>query len=219
MAGGVVLAPFLGIAVEPWIGALRKNSQIAVIAATAALCLGAALPGAIRLISEYENYEESEQPAPALYVDGLDLRYQASEPLAGALDAIRSNTPRSTLIVATQKDYYLPTIAQRTLFTNYFVSERPSGIGLKLNYLLFYVKGYDQSQIADRKESAENIFYGASDEIRLGALNNILALGRPVAFIVNRATQSETEAWFSGLSSAAAIHEDSGHSVWLVHPQ
>ena len=214
MAATVVLAPFVGVAFDAPMPSIRKRGQWLTIAMTVAACLAVVTPASIRLFTQYGRGGDD---FPKVYVDGLDLKYAASEPLSGSLDAIRENTPPSTLIISTHRRYYLPTIAQRTAFTNYDLEGNPAGIGLGLNYLLFSVKGYDRSQLPHRMESVTNLYFGA-DDARLNALNDILAFQRPVALIVDRATEQELELWLRRTDGAASVYEDGDYSVWLVEP-
>ncbi len=215
MAAAVILTPFVGVAIEPWVAALQKNGRITAVFAVAAASLAIATPSSIRLFTEF-GYGPVERPD--VFIDGLDLRYAASEPLAGALDTIRTRTPPSTLIVFAQKKYYLPTIARRTAFTPYDQFEALAGVGFPINYMLFSVKGYDTQKSAYRVASVTNLYFGDNDDVRAEALGEMLALARPVAIIINRSTEQDLEAWLGTTNGAAAIHEDDSHAVWLVYP-
>lgn len=215
MGASVVLTPLLGVAIEPWIVALRKKGRAAAVFAIAAASLAIATPASIGLFTEFDGDPGKK---PDLLVDGLDLKYAPSEPLSGALDAIRTQTPTSTLIVFTQKEYYLPTIARRAAFTPYDQFEKLAGISVRINYVLFKIKGYDSKKNAYRVASVTNLYCGADDDARAQALDEMLALARPVAIIINRSREQDLEAWLGNIDRGAAIHEDNGHAVWLVYP-
>lgn len=204
----MALAPLAGIAAGTIV--TRAGRLAPTLTVLAALILIA--PGFHRRY----RWDGTPLREPRLDARDFDLRLADGERLAGALDAIRRKTPTDAVVVAGDHGLHLPTLVRRAQYVPFADVTYP-GINVTADGLLADVRGYPRSLIDARRLALHRLLAaGSSDAEREAALGEILALGRPVAMLLDESSAAGTVRWLAVTLRATPIYRGPGVSVWLV---
>jgi hypothetical protein len=214
------LAPFPALAFEPLFNRLGRHGEKT---AAVVITLILAAPAAHKLITDsWSRYwipslDAGTPPRPALDVSSFNARLRDEEPAAPLVNAVRTETPSNTVLVARAPELHLPTLTQRPFYaapaqdtTSY------RGINVAMDQVLLDIRGYDPKIVAERRSTVESLFAAADDASRATAYGKIANLGRPVAIIVGDA-DSALARWLLG-RGGENIHDDETSAVWLLRP-
>jgi hypothetical protein len=212
------LAPFPALALEPLLNRLgRRGSEFAVVVLTLVL----AAPAAHKLMTDswsrfwIPSLDFGTAPRPALDVSAFQVRLRDDEPAAQLVDAVRTETPANTVLVARAPELHLPTLTQRPFYAAP-AQDKGSyrGINVAMDQVLLDIRGYDPQLLAERQATIESLFTGADDASRATAFEKIAKLGRPVAIVLGDA-DSALAGWVQR-RGGENIHTDERSAVWLL---
>lgn len=187
-AAAIPGSPLIGVALETLLArsGVVLRAGLFVIAAT-----GVVLPPALALRQPWPPWRGE---TVSVRVSGLDLRLTPLEPLAGAIEAIRTRTPAETITVSATPHFYMPTLTRRAQYAPYDGERKLKGIALRSDYVLFALKGYPRREIKARRAAMQSLLHGSAPEKAL-ALAKIRELGRPVAVIIEKQGVGEPGGW------------------------
>jgi hypothetical protein len=210
LTAAILLAPFPSLALAPLLGRLHHLR----IPALVALALVLAAPAAHRMQGSWPGIPSDLPP-----VDATDfaLRLEDDHPYEGVARTLRSASPANTVVLAAQTPVHLPTLTGRRLYAPY-ENRQYTGVGLRTDYLLTRVKGYDATLLRSRRADLHALFESTDDAAREDALHRIRAIDRPLAIVVDTQTHEALLTWISGLHRATQLYDGAGLSVWLVAP-
>jgi hypothetical protein len=148
---------------------------------------------------------------------GFDVRLQAGERYAGATDAVRGATPTNTVVVTMEADLHLPTLTRRPLYAPYADGAAPGY--LHMDQFILEVKGYPAGWLHERRQALHALFQPASPAARIAAFEQIQALRRPCAFVVDDERANGLSDFLQARTGAKRLYAGQGLTVWLVPPR
>jgi len=208
-AAAVCLAPFPALAIEPILARMGRWAALAL----ALIALLLAAPAAHKMYS----YPPDSSSYPILDLSSFNLRLGPGSPYREVCDAIRTETPRHSVLVARRSDIDLVTVTQRPMYVPYEPGP-VHGLGLDADYLLKRSRGYDPNLVDERRAIARGLFDSRDPSSRADALEQLRDLGRPLAIIVEERENPELSTWLRAVG-AIEIEEHSGITAWLVQDE
>ncbi len=208
------LAPLVGLGAEAVGARLGRLRPAVAVAALLLLAVPLWNKSARALRTASTNY-------PALDVSSFSVRLQPGQPAAAAYAAVRDGTPADTVVLLDAAPLHAPPLLRRSLFAPPDTGQR-LGFSMEYGTFLRLVRGYDEARIVAREQARTALFApGSSDEARAAALGRALALGRPVAVVLEEARHAALDAWLARRAGAGAgaLHRSEGLAVWLVRPE
>lgn len=209
-AVGLSLMPFLCLALERLFAWRNRSGAWFAAAVLAGLCLCGALDSVSR-----RTFETTEGLPPLAY-HGLYQDLGAADPMAGALAAIREDTPTDAVLVAADSELELPVLTLRSQYVPYDPARKHPGMTFRNDFLLADVKGYDPALITSRRNDVVALYDGTDDRARSEALEDIERLDRPVALLVAPARNAGLANWLARSDLGRRIYRDARYSVWLL---
>ena len=233
------LMPFPALALEPLLRRAGRGSLALLAGVT--LVLAAPLARKTYLFRTWGSppWRHGNQDAPigrpVADTSGFDLRLDDRERASALCDAVRGETPTDTILLTNGVGIHLPTLTRRHLYLP-AEEEAVYGVNRTGDYLLRLWRGYDPA-LLDERGAAVAELYGGDPGARRDALDRILALGRPLAIVLEvergsarygRTPEREKEShraadrrlleWLRAERRGRPIYEDEGYVVWLVSP-
>lgn len=210
LAAGVVLMPFLCLALDRLF--CRGPRAIAWVTTTA--LAGFCLAGAIN--SAERRSLDPAKDLPVLAYRGLFQDLGPGEPLAGALAAIRRETPEYAVLLAPDTELELPVLTQRAQYVPDDPDRVHPGMSIRNDLLLTGVKGYDPKLIAERRAVVVTLYDGPDGADRAGALADVARLGRPIVLLVAPDENRGLADWLIRSGPGREVFRDARYLVWLV---
>ncbi|WP_347312930.1 hypothetical protein [Defluviimonas sp. SAOS-178_SWC] len=212
LAAGVVLMPFLCLALDRIFKGLPRAGAWTASGALVAICLY----GAIDSVSR-RSFEPETGPEILAY-RGLFQDLEPAEPLAGALAAIRRDTPEDAVLVAPDTDLELSVLTLRSQYVPYDPARKHPGLTFRNDFLLADVKGYDARLIAARRKDVVTLYDGRDDAARARVLTDIARLGRAVVLLVAPGRNARLAGWLARMGQGRGVFRDDTYLVWLFPP-
>ncbi len=211
LAAGMLLMPFLCLALDRLFdGTAPRAAGWFLTAALAGFCLFGALDSV-----ERRSLEQTAGLGTLAY-QGLYQDLGPAEPLAGALSAIRRDTPKDAVLVAPDTTLALPVLTLRSQYVPYDPARKHPGMTFRNDFLLVNVKGYDRGLIAARRKDVVALYDGTSDAARARALADVARLGRAVVLLLAPGHNPRLADWLVRAGTGRAIYRDARYLVWLV---
>lgn len=207
---GVLIFPFVPLLLDRWLSDWSRTAWSGFVAGSIAVLLGLA----IHHNTVYTEFGENE--VPHLVTNGLEPRLKDATPLAaeqrGLYDALRTRTPPDTIVVIGYVEHHMPTMTLRPWWVT---PEKESFVtGFNFPWLAtLAVRGYDLTQFDERIASLKAFFAETPDP---SAVEHFLALGRPVAIVVEVARFPEVARYLEASGRGERIFEDARYRVWLL---
>jgi hypothetical protein len=210
----ICLAPFFGLAIEPFFSRLRHW------ALPVTLILGLILAGPFfhKLYTDRPLLNESLKRIPLVDTRHFDLRLDERERFAGIADVVRKKTPKETLLVTDQSDLHLPTVTGRKLFAPPELDYQPPGVNLSYAMVLHNVRGYDKNLIDERVLILKALFNQRDTDLSVESLQRILRLGRPIGIILDERRHRTLLNRLEKGNIGASLYTGEGLVLWLVQP-
>lgn len=208
LAAGYLLVPFLCLAVDRMLAARAVAGQAAV-AGLVTICL---LGAGVATLRRMENI--ARNPA-TLVRNGASFDLAKGEPLAAALQAIRTASSEDAILVAADARMYLPLIAERPLYVPAEPERAPVWTNMGNDYLLLKVMGYPADVVVRRRAILGNLLWGRAQD-RAASLNAVESLGRPVVVLVEPRVEPGLEDWLLSRAGGKTLYRDSRYAVIVV---
>lgn len=209
LASGLVLMPFLALALDEVARRWRPGMTAAGMAGLAALCFY----GATDSVSRRDMLDED---TPPILYQGLFQTVTEGDPLAGAIAAIRQDTPETAVLLADDTQFEMSVLTLRAQYVPYDPDRRHPGMTFRNDYLLTNVKGYDPAIVTTRRQALMALFDGPTEAARGAALDSIRALGRPLVLLIAAGRHPGLEDWLGGTGGGTRLYTDAGYAVWLL---
>ena len=151
---------------------------------------------------------------PPLDTGEFHLRLNKQDAWSGICTAAGRMTPADTVLVVNNGTFYLPGFTDRSLYVapsdQNFAGVNHGAAGLDGE-----VRGYG-TEILEQRRAVLTAFFEAQDaNQREQALNEILALKRPVA-VIAEPRYSDLFAWLQHQKTATELYAANGLSLWLI---
>jgi hypothetical protein len=208
----ICLAPFPSLLMEPLLERLGRLAVAGVVVLAAIL----AVPFALGIQSNSPSHLYTEL-GPVTDADQFDLRLVTGR-MARLTDAIRTDTPIDSLLVVDNADLHLPTLTQRHMFVAPATAQPYPGVLVTSDDMLTLVKGYPQSLVDERRAVVRALLDSDQSAQRWPALQQILALNRPLALIIDEQHQAGVIGWLVEQGIGKPVYTDEGMDVWLIEP-
>jgi hypothetical protein len=216
LTAAACLAPFPALAIEPLMNRLGTRAVPAFAAVT--LVLSAPLVDKLRHDWPWYPEEGLETAPPLMNLNGFDLRLVDGEPLAALVEAIRNDTSADTLVIAAHTDLHLPTLTARSMYFPPAQTHPHPGVNIKSADTLQETKGYSPTLLAQRQTDLNDLYTAPESEQRQHALDQMLALKRPLAIILDQQHDRSLLEWLRGRNDGRLIYDTAGQLVWLITP-
>jgi hypothetical protein len=209
-AAAVMLAPFAGVAAEPW---LQRAGRAWPLVVGACLIFGS-LPYVHRQSSSLDW--NAGEPWP-VDVSHFPLRFEPSVRGASVLDAIREASPRDAVIAADAPLYDVTALTWRPLYAPENHHWIVPGVYIDAEYVLTKVRGYSRELVGQRRATCAALFHG-DDAARESALATIARLARPIVVLGDERDPDHAAliAWLAGAGRGRELARDDGLVAWLV---
>jgi hypothetical protein len=203
------LAPLAGVALQPSLDRARPIAPA--IAIFAALFL--ATPFVRRIAQAWGT---PDGPLPRLDLSRFELALDPAEPYASICSVLREQTPHDTVLLVDAAPVDLPALVVRSMYAP-AVHEGPWHPGLRIEapYLLRSVRAYD-SGLIERRFRERDAVYRGNDRDREAAFRAALALGRPLAIVVDRRRHEALAAWLETHPQASRIGGSGALEAWFA---
>lgn len=203
------LAPFSGLVMEKLQGGLGRWRTAFVVS----LALILAWPFYDKIYRD--PFPQKPEELTLLNTSEFNLRLDAREPFSAIADTIRDKTPLETILVMDHAEFHVPTVTRRALFAPTGYDKIYHGFALNYSTYLHGVRGYESTLIKQREKILAGFFDQENVVRRKNCLKHILALGRPVAIILDRGRHEILLNWLKNEKIGECIYEG-GQVLWLV---
>lgn len=206
---GLGLFPFVAIGLEGLTRELKPTRKFA---------LHAILLTALVFSAAYAvDKDMAKSRLPTLRTEGFELRLAPGEPEAELFDVLRTKTPKKAVLVLSQAELHWPTLTQRSLYIPPAYRQVVQGINYPYGPLLVGNRGYGSRLVESRRNNLMHLFDAASEYERREALNQLLAIGRPLLIVIDRHRHVALEAFLTSYGEQSRfIFETPEVVVWLV---
>jgi hypothetical protein len=203
------LAPFSGLVMEKLQGGLGRWRTAFVVS----LALILAWPFYDKIYRD--PFPQKPEELPLLNRSEFNLRLDAREPFSAIAETIRDKTPLETILVMDHAEFHVPTVTRRALFAPTGDDKIYHGFALRYSTYLHGVRGYESTLIKQREKILAGFFNQENVVRRKNCLKHILALGRPVAIILDRGRHEILLNWLKNEKIGECIYAG-GQVLWLV---
>ena len=204
------LAPIAGLAIEPCVRWLGRGALPAVLIVSFML----AARFAFKAQGKLENRTRNQ---PSIISSRFDVRLTPGHPLAPATDAIRTSTPRNTIVVAEGSRLHLPTLVQRSFYVPPAQKHGHAGVSMLSLSILLNPRAHDPVLVRRRVAELRGLFDASDERARASSLRRMLSLGRPLAILLNVERHVMLDRWLGTQASAEVVQRDSRSAVWLLN--
>jgi hypothetical protein len=203
-------APLAALALEAWL-ARAGRAWLAWIAGGA---LVLALPFVVRI---RRTWPDPSLAPPAVERSGFELCLEPRAPNAELYQALRERTPPDTVLVARSHELFLPALTDRAYFAPP-AEERPlPGVTIRMHQLIGPARGYDP-RLVERRIAVREALFGGDDAARARAFEELAALGRPLAFVLQQDSHQALRVWLERSTRGELLAESAELAVWYVEP-
>jgi len=210
-AAAIALAPLASIGTEraaEWFG---RRGAVALLAGLVVFLVG---PFVHKVIT---GEPAPKYRIPKTGIGSFQLRLDPSEPLAHLYEAIRREVPDNGILLADRPEQHYPTLTGRSVYATHARIAPFAGVDLGMTGLLTHARGYDPKIIAERRETLEAAFDAGNPQRSSQALNRVLAMGRPVALVLEPG-HGNLLALLKRGRAGKAVYEQGGFVIWLFSP-
>jgi hypothetical protein len=218
----ISLTPFAALASERIIERVAR-APAARFACIAALTAILAAPLAHKLARD--GWSRTYVPAlspnlssyPALDMSHFDVRLRDGEPYAGLTDAVREETPRSTIIVTRDTALHLPTLTRRRMYVAPAQAKKGyPGINVAMDQVLTDMRGYDAAFIARRRGLVDALFDATTAAEREQAIDAVALPDRSMTLLLDLPRDAAFAEWLDTRAGARSLYRDARHGAWLL---
>jgi len=211
LAATIVLAPIGAAGVAyllrtttlQWVGAFAVLMLLAGTNQLLILRVGAQIPA--NLVN-----------APLVNEAGFWLQLQPTQPEAGWIAAIRTESPADTIVVATNSQIHVSPFLERSLYAPSDADGTAiAGYSVDNRYNLLDWRGYSTT-LFDERLAAVDALQGDAPEAWAKALATMLTLDRPLA--IHLAADRPLVGWLEREAMGTKLYATNEDVVWLVEP-
>lgn len=207
----ICLAPFLSLALQPIFTRLNRIKMAVPALILATLVLAWPFINHIYL----KTYSLYTRKGPLVDVNNFALRLDSSQPLAGLIDAIRTETPLDSLVVVDKASFYYPTLTQRQLFAPPMQDQPYPGILVSSEEMDILIKGYPRQVFDQRRAILQALYHSQNPNL---SLMQVMKFNRPIAIVIDDQQDGQLLEWLIKQNQGQVVYKGIGMQLWLIQP-
>jgi hypothetical protein len=132
-------------------------------------------------------------------------------------DAVREETPRSTIIVTRDTALHLPTLTRRRMYVAPAQAKKGyPGINVAMDQVLTDMRGYDAAFIARRRGLVDALFDATTAAEREQAIDAVALPDRSMTLLLDLPRDAAFAEWLDTRAGARSLYRDARHGAWLL---